>query len=118
MKGNQNPPNRQVTSNNMTGKPLQFSHRSKNNSREHLKNYDIEVQINSHNVTQNITTEIATSYHRLEVVHYTQDHQNHKIPLTIILDHNLLTIIELEIVHDDHSCVIDFVTSKFTLTRF
>ena len=34
MKGTQNLPNRQVTSNNMTGKPLPFSHRSRSNSRE------------------------------------------------------------------------------------
>ena len=35
MKGNQNLPNRQVTSNNMTGRPLPFSHRSRSNGREH-----------------------------------------------------------------------------------
>ena len=35
MKGNQNLPNKQITSNNMTGKPLSFSHRSHSNSREH-----------------------------------------------------------------------------------
>ena len=35
MKDNQNLPNRKVTSNNMTGKPLPFSHRSRSNSREH-----------------------------------------------------------------------------------
>ena len=34
MKGNQNLPNKQVTSNNMTGKPLPFSHRSRSNSRD------------------------------------------------------------------------------------
>ena len=34
MKENQNLPNRQVTSNNMTGKPLPFSYRSRSNSRE------------------------------------------------------------------------------------
>ena len=34
MKGNQNLPNKQVASNNMTGKPLPFSHRSRSNSRE------------------------------------------------------------------------------------
>ena len=38
MKGNQNLPNKQVTSTNMTGKPLPFSHRSRNNSREHRNN--------------------------------------------------------------------------------
>ena len=38
MKGNQNLPNRQVTSNNMTGKPLPFSHRSRINSREYRNN--------------------------------------------------------------------------------
>ena len=35
MKGNRNLPNRQITSNNMTGKPLQFSYRSRSSSREH-----------------------------------------------------------------------------------
>ena len=35
MKGNQDLPNRQATSNNMTSKPLPFSHRSRSNSREH-----------------------------------------------------------------------------------
>ena len=35
MKGNQNLPNRQVTSTNMTTKQLPFSHRSCSNSREH-----------------------------------------------------------------------------------
>ena len=34
MKGNKNLPNRQVTSNNLTSKPLPFSHRSRSNSRE------------------------------------------------------------------------------------
>ena len=34
MKGNQNLPNRQFTSKNMTGKLLPFSHRSRSNSRE------------------------------------------------------------------------------------
>ena len=34
MKGNQSLPNRQVTSNNMPGKPLPFLHRSRSNSRE------------------------------------------------------------------------------------
>ena len=34
MKGNQNFPNRQVTSNNMTGKPLPFPYRSRSNSRD------------------------------------------------------------------------------------
>ena len=38
MKGNQNVPNKQVTSNNMTGKPLPFPHRSRSNSREHRNN--------------------------------------------------------------------------------
>ena len=35
MKGNQNLLNRQVTSNNMTGKPIPFSHRSRSNSRDY-----------------------------------------------------------------------------------
>ena len=43
MRGNQNLPNKQVTLNNMTGKPLPFSYRSSSNSR---KNLDTEVRIN------------------------------------------------------------------------
>ena len=38
MKGNQNVPNRQVTSNNMKIKPLPLSHRSRSNSKEHRNN--------------------------------------------------------------------------------
>ena len=38
MKGNQNLPNKQVTSNNMTGKPLPFSYRSRSNSRDRRDN--------------------------------------------------------------------------------
>ena len=38
MKGNQNLPNKQVKSNNMKGKPLPFSHRSRSNSRKHRNN--------------------------------------------------------------------------------
>ena len=38
MKGNQNIPSKQVTSNNMTGKPLCFSYRSRSNSRDYRDN--------------------------------------------------------------------------------
>ena len=38
MKGNQNLPNSQVTSNKMTGRPLPSSHRSRSNSREYRTN--------------------------------------------------------------------------------
>ena len=38
MKSTQNFPNKQVTSNNMTGKPLSFSYRSQSNSRDRLDN--------------------------------------------------------------------------------
>ena len=38
MKGNQNLPNREVTSNNMTGKPLPFLYRSHSISRDNRKN--------------------------------------------------------------------------------
>ena len=38
MKGNQNLPNRQISSNNMRGKPLPFSYHSRSNSREHRNN--------------------------------------------------------------------------------
>ena len=38
MKGNQNLPNRQITSNNVTGKPQPFPYCSRSNSREHRNN--------------------------------------------------------------------------------
>ena len=38
MKGNRNLPNKQVKSNNMTGKPLSFSYRSRSKSRDRLDN--------------------------------------------------------------------------------
>ena len=52
--------------------------------------------------------EIVISNHRVEMVHHTQD-PIFKIIYNIILDHNHLTIIETEIVHDDRSHEIDFV---------
>ena len=52
--------------------------------------------------------------HRVETVHHTQT-QTIKIILNIILDQNHLTIIEMEIVHDDSSHDIDFVMLKVTI---
>ena len=48
--------------------------------------------------------------HPVEVVHHHRDHKTLKITQSIILDHNQLTIIEMEIVQEDHSRVIDSVT--------
>ena len=49
MKGNQNLPNRQVTSNNMTGRPLPFPYRSRSNSRDRNNSR----QRSPHKYTQN-----------------------------------------------------------------
>ena len=46
------------------------------------------------------------------MVHHTQDHQTIRTTLIIALDHNHLIIIEMEMVHDNQSRVIDCVTSK------
>ena len=51
-------------------------------------------------------------------VYHTQEHQTLRTTLIIALDHNRLIIIEIEIVHEDHSLIIDFVTSEIILTRF
>ena len=63
-----------------------------------------EVQTNSHKITQNPLTGTATSNHRVETVHHTQD-QIFKLTHNTILDHNhlTLTIIEMEIAHKDRS---------------
>ena len=72
MKANQNLPNKQVTSNKMTSKPLPFSHRSRSKNTEIIQS--IEAQISSHNLTQNLITVIVILNHPVEVVHQTQDH--------------------------------------------
>ena len=108
MKGNQNRPNRQATPNNMTSKPLPFSHRSRSNSREQRNHSRQKSKQNSHKITQNPITETVISNHHIEIVHHNQD-QISIIIHDIILDHNQLTLIETEIVHDDRSHEIDFV---------
>ena len=52
------------------------------------------------------------------MVHHTQDHHILRITLIISLDNNHITIIGNEIIHDDHSHVIDFVTSETVLLQF
>ena len=52
------------------------------------------------------------------MVLHTQDHQTLRTTLIITLNHDHLIIIEMEIVHDDHSHVIIFVTSENISTRF
>ena len=103
--GNQNFPNRQVTSNNMTGKPLPWSYRSRSNSKETTQ--DTEVQKNLQKITRNLITVIAISDHPVEPVHHTQD-QIPKIIRNITLDHNHITIMETEIVRDNRFHKIDF----------
>ena len=117
MKGNQNLLNRQVTSNNMTGKPLPISHCSRSKSREHCNNSRHISQTNSHNLTQNLTTVIAILSHRVEVVHHNQDHKIFKLIQTTILEYNHFTTIEMETVHADHSHEIDFVLLQSILIR-
>ena len=104
----------------MTGKPLPFSHRSRSNGREHQNHsthQGTEVQINSHKITQNPITEIATSNQQVKTVHHTQD-QIFKLIHNIILDHNHLTIIETEIAHDNCSHGIDFVMLENKLIHY
>ena len=108
MKRNQNLPNRHITLNNMTGKPLPFSHRSRSNTREQRNHSKHRIQINTHKVTQNPIMGIVISNHRVEMVHNTQD-KIHKIIHNKILEHNHITIIETEIVHDDRFHEIDSV---------
>ena len=61
---------------------------------------DTEVQINFHKKTQNPVMGIVIPKHRVEIVHHTPD-KIHKIIHNTTLEHNHLTIIETEIVHDD-----------------
>ena len=90
----------------MAGKPLPFSCRSRSNSRDQ-RNQDTEVQINLHKITRNPITGIAISKHPVEMVHHTQN-RIPKIIHNITLDHNDLTVIETETVHDDRFHEIDF----------
>ena len=102
MKGKQNLKNKKVTSNNMTDKPLPFPYRSKSNSREHR---------NPHFELQNHTMETVTLNHQVERDHHTQDYKFFRKSQTLIiktltlvvLDHNHITIIEIEIVHTEQN---------------
>ena len=112
MKVNHNLPNKQVTSNNTTGKPLPFSDRSGSNGRIHRNNsrhtspYKIS-QFNSKHYYSNTNFKPPirsdSTYPRPS---------NPRKTLIIALDHNHLNIIEMEIVHDNHSYVMDLVTSE------
>ena len=59
MKGNQNLPNKQVTSNNVTIKPLPFSYRPRSNIRDRLDNSRHRSLKNTHIQTQNLFTVIV-----------------------------------------------------------
>ena len=75
MKGNQNLPNRQVTSNIMTGKPLTFSYRSRSDSRENRNNsrHRSSLHISFHKTTQNHILVTVTLNHPVDTVPYTQN---------------------------------------------
>ena len=124
-KGNKNLPKKQVTSSIMTAKPLPFSYCSKSNSRDHRDDsrYKSPNKI-SHSNSDPITV-IVILNHRVETVHHTQGPSTLRTNLLItlithiliILDHNPLTVIEMEIVQDDHSHAIDFAKYKTTITH-
>ena len=57
--------------------------------------------------------EIVISNNPVEMVHPTHDQISNQIQ-KVILDHNHLTIIEMEIVHDNDSHEIDFETLEIT----
>ena len=114
MKGNQNLPNRQATSNNIKGRPLPFSHRSRSNSREHRNHSRHRSPNQFSQKTQNPIMGTAISDHRVEMIHHTQD-QFFKLIQNIILDHNHLTIIGTDTAHDNRSQEIDFVMLEITL---
>ena len=117
MKGNQNLPNRQVTSNNMTGKQLPFSYRSRSNNREHRNNSRHRSPNRLHKTTQNHIMEIVILNHQAETTHHIQN-QISKTFHTIILDHNHPIITRTEIAHDDRSQEIDFVTFECILIHY
>ena len=114
MKGNQNLPNKQVTSNNIIVNSLPFSLRSRSNSREHRNHSRQEAQTSSHKIIENPIMGTAILNHQVETVQHTQG-QIYKQTLNIILDHNHLIIIGTEIDHDDHFHEINLVMSGITL---
>ena len=117
MKGNQKLPSKQITSNNMSVKTVPFFIDLKATVEAPVTIQDTEVQTIYHIQTQNLITVIVILNYRVETVHHTQDPLiittslviTLKIHIQITLDHNHLIIIEMEIVHDDNSLVIDSV---------
>ena len=106
MKGNQNLPNKQVISNNMTGKPLPFLISLGATVEIAVITQDTEVKINPHLQTLNLIMAIVILNYRVETVHLTQDLPMIRMIRTIILithiqktlDHNHLIIMEMEII--------------------
>ena len=102
----------------MTGKQLPCSDRSRSNNREHRNN-------SRHRSPNKFSQSHSKSYYgNSNIKPPSRSGSPHPRPpnsqkiLTIALDHNHLTIIEMEIVKDDQSHVIDFVTSETISTRF
>ena len=75
MNGYQSLPNKDVTSKNMTGKPLSIPYRSRSNSRDNRDTSRHRSPKNHHIQNQNLTLEIAILDHKVGWVHHTQDHQ-------------------------------------------
>ena len=98
MKGNQNLPNRQVTSNHMTGN---HSHIGLVVTVETEIIQDTEVHISIHKTTQNHITVIVILNHLAEMVHHIQKQTSKKVRIT--LDQNHPKIVEMEIAHNNHS---------------
>ena len=118
MKGDQNLPNRQVTSNNVTGKPLPFSHLSRSNSREH-RNNSRHRGPNKFSETNSKPYYGNSNFKPLNRNGSPYPRSNfQKIILTKILDHNHLIIIVTEIVHDNRSPKINFVILEIIKIHF
>ena len=117
MKGNQNLPNKKATSTNLTGKPLLFHFALEAIVGKIETHLDTEAPINHLIQTQKLIMGTITLNHQVERVHHTQDQQifrKHviikiKTRIQIILDHNHLNTIEMEIVYDNPSHLIAFV---------
>ena len=122
MKGNQNLPNRQITSNNMTGKPLPFSYCSPSNSREERDNS--RHRSPNKNYQNTLIPYYGNSNFKpppVEVVHLFHVHKtikNTQVTIITIIDNSQPIIIEMEIVQEDHSHVTAFGISKIILTHF
>ena len=92
MDGNQNLPNRQITSNKMTSKPLLFPHRSRSNSGEHRSSNKYQQK-----TLQSHIKAIAILNLQAGVAHRTHAQHVFKGTLVITTEHNHPTIIGMEI---------------------